>query len=159
MNVGLMLQRGRAQLSAEWLLLRELNPNSKIGKRVALSKGLWVWGLMLKQPDPTLHKTTPVEITSLFGDAKLMLDETPKAISPFGGRQFHLFPGPDWVCPASATTLALGRTDFQQRHPAGPLADRVYDVRRVWRPAFRPLRVAAGRSGLAGHAGAGALSQ
>jgi hypothetical protein len=40
---------------------------------------------MLKQPDPTLHKTTPVEITSLFGDAKLILDETPKAISPFGG--------------------------------------------------------------------------
>ena len=40
---------------------------------------------MLKQPDPTLHKTTRTEITSLFGDAKLLLDETPKAISPFGG--------------------------------------------------------------------------
>jgi hypothetical protein len=40
---------------------------------------------MLKQPDPTLHKTTRTEITSLFGDAKLVLDETPKAISPFGG--------------------------------------------------------------------------
>ena len=40
---------------------------------------------MLKQPDPTLHNTTRTEITALFGDAKLVLDETPKAISPFGG--------------------------------------------------------------------------
>ena len=40
---------------------------------------------MLQQPDPTLHKTTHAEITSLFGDTKLILDETPKAVSPFGG--------------------------------------------------------------------------
>jgi hypothetical protein len=40
---------------------------------------------MLKQPAPTLHKTTRTEITSLFGEAKLVLEETPKAISPFGG--------------------------------------------------------------------------
>lgn len=40
---------------------------------------------MLKPPDPTLHKTTRLEINSLFGEAKLVLDETPKAISPFGG--------------------------------------------------------------------------
>jgi hypothetical protein len=40
---------------------------------------------MLKQPSLTLHKTTRTEITSLFGEAKLVLDETPKAISPFGG--------------------------------------------------------------------------
>ena len=40
---------------------------------------------MLKPPDPTLHKTARTEITSLFGDAKLVLDETPKSISPFGG--------------------------------------------------------------------------
>ena len=40
---------------------------------------------MLKQPAPTLHKTTRPEITPLFGEAKLVLDETPKAISPFGG--------------------------------------------------------------------------
>lgn len=40
---------------------------------------------MLKQPGPTLNKTTRTEITSLFGQAKLVLDETPKAISPFGG--------------------------------------------------------------------------
>jgi len=40
---------------------------------------------MLKQPQPTLHKTTRTEITPLFGEAKLVLDETPKAISPFGG--------------------------------------------------------------------------
>ncbi|HAO77852.1 MAG TPA: hypothetical protein DCQ92_02530 [Verrucomicrobia subdivision 3 bacterium] len=40
---------------------------------------------MLKPPGPTLHKTTRTEITPLFGDARLVLDETPKAISPFGG--------------------------------------------------------------------------
>ena len=40
---------------------------------------------MLKQPGPTPHKTTRTEITPLFGEAKLVLDETPKAISPFGG--------------------------------------------------------------------------
>lgn len=40
---------------------------------------------MLKQPSPALHKTTRSEIASLFEDAKLYLDETPKAISPFGG--------------------------------------------------------------------------
>jgi hypothetical protein len=34
---------------------------------------------MLKQPSPTRHKTTRTEITSLFGEAKLILDETPKA--------------------------------------------------------------------------------
>lgn len=40
---------------------------------------------MLLKPDPAPHKTTRTEITSLFGDAKLVLEETPKAISPFGG--------------------------------------------------------------------------
>jgi hypothetical protein len=40
---------------------------------------------MLKQSDPTLHKTTQPEITSLFGRTKLILDDTPKAISPLGG--------------------------------------------------------------------------
>src|SRR5512136_2467804 len=40
---------------------------------------------MLKQPEPTLHKTTRTEITALFGETKLVLEETPKAISPFGG--------------------------------------------------------------------------
>lgn len=48
-------------------------------------KRLWAWGLMLKQPGPTPHKTTRTEITSLFGEAKLVLEETPKAISPLGG--------------------------------------------------------------------------
>jgi hypothetical protein len=40
---------------------------------------------MHKQPEPTLHKTPPTQITALFGEAKVILDETPKAISPFGG--------------------------------------------------------------------------
>ena len=46
---------------------------------------------MHKPPDPTLHKTTRTEITSLFGEAKLVLDETPKAISPFGGLANFIF--------------------------------------------------------------------
>lgn len=40
---------------------------------------------MIKSPLPPLHKTTRTEITPLFGEAKLVLDETPKPISPFGG--------------------------------------------------------------------------
>ena len=40
---------------------------------------------MLETPDPTPHKNPRTEITSLFGENKLVLDETPKAISPFGG--------------------------------------------------------------------------
>jgi hypothetical protein len=46
---------------------------------------LWALGWMLKQPSPTPHKTTRTPIASLFGAAKLVLDETPGAISPFGG--------------------------------------------------------------------------
>ena len=40
-------------------------------KKVALREGLWAWGLMVKQPGPTLHKTTRTEITLLFGETKL----------------------------------------------------------------------------------------
>jgi hypothetical protein len=40
---------------------------------------------MLKQPRPAPHETTRTESTSLFGQTKLVLGETPKAISPFGG--------------------------------------------------------------------------
>lgn len=40
---------------------------------------------MLKHPGPTPRKTPRTEISSLFGEAKLVLDRTPKAISPFGG--------------------------------------------------------------------------
>jgi hypothetical protein len=31
------------------------------------------------------NKTTPLEITPLFGGAKIVLEQTPKAITPFGG--------------------------------------------------------------------------
>jgi hypothetical protein len=40
---------------------------------------------MLNKPASDSHKTTQVEISALFGQAKLYLDETPKAITPFGG--------------------------------------------------------------------------
>lgn len=40
---------------------------------------------MQNKPVANAHKTTPTEITPLFGGAKLILEETPKAITPFGG--------------------------------------------------------------------------
>ncbi len=40
---------------------------------------------MQNNPAPDLHKTTRSEISSLFGQTKLVLEETPKAITPFGG--------------------------------------------------------------------------
>jgi hypothetical protein len=40
---------------------------------------------MLETPDPTPHKASRTEMTSLFGETKQVLDEKPKAISPFGG--------------------------------------------------------------------------
>src|SRR5688572_7201200 len=40
---------------------------------------------MLKQPTASVHQSTPTQINALFGGAKLVLDETPKAITPFGG--------------------------------------------------------------------------
>jgi hypothetical protein len=46
---------------------------------------------MLKQSDPAPHKTTRPEISSLFGETKLVLEETPKAISPFGGLASFIF--------------------------------------------------------------------
>ncbi len=50
-----------------------------------MSKELRLQGLMLNNPASDLHKTTPVEFTSLFGQTKLVLGETSKAITPFGG--------------------------------------------------------------------------
>ena len=50
-----------------------------------MRKGLWLWEQMPETPDPTPHKNPRTEITSLFGENKLVLDATPKAISPFGG--------------------------------------------------------------------------
>ena len=40
---------------------------------------------MQNNPASDLHKTTRTEFTALFGSATLVLDETPKAITPFGG--------------------------------------------------------------------------
>jgi len=37
------------------------------------------------KPHADLYQTTPTQISPLFGGAKLVLDETPKAITPFGG--------------------------------------------------------------------------
>jgi hypothetical protein len=37
------------------------------------------------KPKADPHQTTPTQITPLFGGAKLVLEETPKAITPFGG--------------------------------------------------------------------------
>lgn len=40
---------------------------------------------MQNKPNASPHQTTPTQIKALFGGAKLVLDETPKAITPFGG--------------------------------------------------------------------------
>jgi hypothetical protein len=40
---------------------------------------------MQNNPTADPHQTTPTQISPLFGGAKLVLDETPKAITPFGG--------------------------------------------------------------------------
>lgn len=40
---------------------------------------------MQKEPTVIPHQTTPTELSALFGGAKLVLEETPKAITPFGG--------------------------------------------------------------------------
>ena len=40
---------------------------------------------MKKEPIAAPHQTTPTEISPLFGGAKLILEETPKPITPFGG--------------------------------------------------------------------------
>ena len=58
---------------------------------------------MHQQPGPALHQTTRTEITSLFGEAKLVLDETPKAnpkrgitrnlLLRFGSRVNDIFTG------------------------------------------------------------------
>lgn len=40
---------------------------------------------MQKHPTAAAHQTTPTEISPLLGGAKLVLGETPKAITPFGG--------------------------------------------------------------------------
>lgn len=37
------------------------------------------------KPNADPHQTTPTQISPLFGGAKLVLEETPKAITPFGG--------------------------------------------------------------------------
>jgi len=44
---------------------------------------------MQNNPASTLHKTTHTEFTSLFGQTKLVLDETPKAITPFAAYLAH----------------------------------------------------------------------
>jgi len=40
---------------------------------------------MLNNAASDAHQTTPLEKTVFFGPAQLLLDQTPKAITPFGG--------------------------------------------------------------------------
>ena len=123
-----------------------------------MREGLWAAGLMLKQPGPTLHQTTRTEITPRFGPAKLVLDETPKAITPFGGR-------------ASCISF-LGQSGFagevQRRLPfAAPTSNNAIPLAQaltafllsvVVGAPLRPLSMAARRSRPAHDVGAGAFS-
>jgi hypothetical protein len=40
---------------------------------------------MLNKPTASDHQSTPAQIKALFGGAKLVLDDTAKAVTPFGG--------------------------------------------------------------------------
>ena len=40
---------------------------------------------MLNKPTASDHQSTPTQINALFGGAKLLLEETPKAVTPYGG--------------------------------------------------------------------------
>ena len=75
---------------------------------------------MVKQPGLTPHKTTRTEIISLFGESKLVLDETPKAVSPFGGlASFISFLGSIGFAPAGQRRLPFPEPTS---HNALPLA-------------------------------------
>jgi len=77
---------------------------------------------MQKSPTADVHQTTPTQISALFGGAKLLLDETPKAVTPFGGlASFLVFLGHiDYVtqlqaalpfdAPASNNAIPLAHT-------------------------------------------------
>ena len=115
---------------------------------------------MLKQPGPTLHKTTRTEITSLFGEAKLVLDEKPKAISPFGGLASFI----SFLGQIGFARQVQGHLPFAEpaSNNAIPLAHALTAFLMsvvVGGAPFRALRVVAGRSRLARHAGVGALSR
>lgn len=81
----------------------------------------------------------------------------PRRFRPSAAWPVSFLSGADWVRPAGATTSAVCRTDFQQRHPAGAFAHRVSDVRGGRPTALRSLRVVAGGSPFAVLAGTGAL--
>jgi len=115
---------------------------------------------MLKQPGPALHKTTRTEITSLFGEAELVLDETPRAISPFGGLASFI----SFLRQMGYARQVQGHLPF-----AGPTSNNAIPLAHslmaflmsvvVGGAPFRALRVVAGRSRLARAAGVGTLSQ
>ena len=101
---------------------------------------------MLKQPEPTLHKTTRTEITPLFGEAKLVLDETPKAISPFGGlASFISFLGQIGFAGEVQRHLPFAEPASNNAIPLAHSPDRLPHVRRRGGATLRPHRMAARR--------------
>ena len=75
---------------------------------------------MQNPPPAGLHQTPRTEFTALFSSAKLALDETPKAITPFGGRaSFVTFLGQIGYAQAVPQALPLAAPTS---HNAIPLA-------------------------------------
>ena len=115
---------------------------------------------MLKQPSPTLHKTTRTEITSLFGDAKLVLDETPKAISPFGGlASFISFLGQIGFAPEVQRQMPFPEPASNNAIPLAHALTAFLMSVIVGAQRFAHCELVAGRSRPAHLAGPGALSQ
>lgn len=114
---------------------------------------------MLKQPEPTLHKTTRTEITSLFGDAKPVLEETLKAISPFGGPAgFISFLGQIRIAREVQKHLPFAEPTSNNAIPLAHALNALLMGGRGRRAALHPRRMVARRSRLARPAGPGTFS-
>ena len=101
---------------------------------------------MLKPPAPTLHKTTPTKITSLFGETKLVLEETPNGFQhkTGGPPQCSAPPDPlDLMLRPSATLTLMGdqprRPGFVRVAAAAP-TDLAFDRWPLQCGPFRPAR-------------------
>ena len=101
---------------------------------------------MLKPPAPTLHKTTPTKITSLFGETKLVLEETPNGLQhkTGGPPQCSAPPDPlDLMLRPSATLTLMGdqprRPGFVRVAAAAP-TDLAFDRWPLQCGPFRPAR-------------------
>ena len=99
---------------------------------------------MLKPPAPTLHKTTPTKITSLFGETKLVLEETPNGFQHKTGGPPQCSAPPDLLDLMLRPGATLTLMGDQPRRPgfvrvaAGAPTDLAWERLRLRRSRFRP---------------------